>query len=67
MHIRGKTLDDLLRRTFSQILQTGNRVNPTRGDNRELFGVVLELAQPLARLSRTESKGRPFGALGELL
>jgi thymidylate synthase len=67
MHIRGRTLDDLLRQVFSHILRSGSRVNPTKGDNRELFGVVLELTQPLARLSRTETKGRLFSSLGELL
>ena len=67
MHIRGRTLDDLLRHVFIQILRSGSRVSPTKGDNRELFGVVLELIQPLARLSRTETKGRLFSPLGELL
>ncbi len=67
MHIKGKSVDDLLRGVFKAILQRGIRVSSTKGDNRELFAVLLELSQPLARLSRTESKGRLFSALGELL
>ena len=67
MHIRGETLDDLLHRVFTRILRTGHRVSATKGDNRELFGVLLELTRPLARLSRTEIKARLFSSLGELM
>ena len=67
MHLCGETLDDLLRSVFSRILKRGLHVSASRGDNREVFCVLLELSNPLARLSRTESKGRPFSALGELL
>ncbi|ASG19510.1 thymidylate synthase [Nitrospirillum viridazoti] len=68
MHIRRKTFDDLLRVVFSRILRHGLQVEPipSKGANKELFGVVLELTQPRARVSRTENRGRIFSALGEL-
>jgi thymidylate synthase len=61
------TLDDLLRLVFESILRLGRHVKPTKGWNRELSGVLLELRQPQARLSRTETKGTVFSALGETL
>lgn len=60
------TLDDVMRAAFETILREGEHVNPTRGPNVELRGVTLEITNPRARLSRTESRGKPFGALGEL-
>lgn len=68
MYIRRKTFDDLLRVVFATILRHGIQVEPvpSKGPNKELLGVVLELTQPLARVSRTESRGRIFSALGEL-
>lgn len=66
MYIQADTIDDLLRATFETILLEGERVAPSKGPNKELFGVVLELTKPLARVSRTEMKGRLYSALGEL-
>jgi thymidylate synthase len=68
MYIRRKTFDDLLRVVFARILRYGIQVEPvpSKGPNKEIFGVVLELTQPLARVSRTENRGRIFSALGEL-
>jgi thymidylate synthase len=59
------TLDDLLLKVFSKILRNGERVKASKGWNRELSGVVLELKNPLARLSRTETKGTVFSCLGD--
>jgi thymidylate synthase len=69
MHIQAKTLDDLLREALTKLYKAGKAVNPppTKGGNRELFGVMLELTNPLARLSCTETKGKIFSCLGELL
>jgi thymidylate synthase len=61
------TLDDLLLKVFPKILQKGERIKASKGWNRELSGVVLELRNPLARLSRTETKGTVFSCLGETL
>lgn len=42
-------------------------MSPTKGPNRELRGVTLQLTNARARLSRSESRGKVFSALGELL
>jgi thymidylate synthase len=39
----------------------------SRGNTRELAGVLVEITQPRARLSRTETRGKAFSCLGELL
>jgi thymidylate synthase len=61
------SLDDLLRAAIEAVLQRGEAVSPTKGLNRELRGVTLQLTKPRARLSRSESRGKLFSALGELL
>ena len=67
MLISADTLDDLLRRALEQILLNGARVEEaSRGPNRELVCVLLQLTNPRARLSHTETKGKVFSALGEL-
>ena len=63
----GKTLDDVMRWVFERILVEGQQICPTKGPARELSGVLLEVTNPLARISRTETRGRPFSCLGELL
>lgn len=45
----------------------GLAVVSTRGDNKEILGAQIELLDPRARLSRTESRSTLFSALGELL
>jgi thymidylate synthase len=67
MYLKAKTLDDLLAKTFLAILKSKTHINATKGANIELSGVVLELSQPRARLSRTDAKGNAFSGLGELL
>jgi thymidylate synthase len=66
MFITAQTLDDLLQKTFRKILSAGNPISSGKGDSKELIGVLLELKNPLARLSRTEVKGKVFSGLGEL-
>jgi len=67
MFISKTTVDDLLRAAFNKILKDGIQVRSTKGRNIELSGVVLELQNPRARLSRTETKGTVFSCLGETL
>jgi thymidylate synthase len=67
MYFYGATLDDLLHRVLEKLLKSHHRINPTRGGATELAGVLLKLANPRARLSRTEKKGHIFSPLGELL
>lgn len=67
MYIQSPTLDDLLRKVFSRLLRRTERIHSTRGESKELTGMVLGLSNPRARLSRTETKGTVFSAIGELL
>ena len=66
-YFTGETLDDIMRWVIESILREGQDIHPTKGPAKELAGVLLELTNPLARISRTETKGKPFSCLGELL
>ena len=55
-----------MRWAFEQIELHGQPNKSTKGNNRELAGVLLEITDPRARLSRTETRGKPFSCLGEL-
>lgn len=66
MSIAGKTLDDVLRQVFERLLK-GNLISPSKGECWEETGILLEIANPRARLSRTETRGRAFSGLGEFL
>jgi thymidylate synthase len=65
-YIFAQTLDDLMRSVFDAILQRGQPIRPSRGPARELTGILLELGDPRARLSRSETRGKVFSSLGEL-
>lgn len=65
MFISAKTLDDIMREIFERMLKS-SKVQASKGKFHERVGVLLELQDPRARLSRTETKGKPFSALGEL-
>jgi thymidylate synthase len=67
MFISAPTLDDLLREVFSSLLKTGNPIRPSRGKAVESIAVLLQLKNPRARLSLTETKGKLSSCLGELL
>lgn len=65
-YFEAETLDDLLRLAGKETLEHGTYISPTKGDARELTGVLLELRDPRARLSRSETRGKLFSALGHL-
>ena len=65
-YIAGETIDDLMRHVIEEILSRGENIDPTKGKAKELAVVLLELTNPRARLSRTETRGRPFSCIGEL-
>jgi thymidylate synthase len=67
MHIVSETLDDVLRNLYLALLNGTNFVTASRGATVEIVGVLVEILQPRARLSRTETRGKPFSCLGELL
>ena len=60
-------LDDLMRAVFKQLLNgKGNfQVDSNKGRSTEVFGALLELKNPRARLSRSQSRARLFSAMGE--
>ncbi len=64
--ISEETLDDVLLHVSEKILDSGHPIEASKGNNIELAGVLLELKNPRARLSRTETRGKPFSCLGEL-
>lgn len=66
MFISEDSLDDLLRAVIAQIDAEGVHIAPKRGAATELTGVLLEIKDPRARLSRTETRGKIFSCLGEL-
>jgi len=67
VYIRADTLDDVMRRVFRKLLTDGRAINPSRDPAVEVAATLLHLTNPRARLSRSESRGRIFSALGELL
>lgn len=66
-HIQERTIDDLLMEVFQLLLKSKNTISPSKGPAVEEIGVLLELTNPLARISRTESRGLIFSCLGEFL
>ncbi|GGC16374.1 MULTISPECIES: thymidylate synthase [Dyadobacter] len=67
MYLKHDNIDDLLREVYSELLKKEFDVFTTRSKTCEILGAVLCLENPRARLSRTESRGLPFSALGEFL
>jgi len=68
MHYEADTLDDLMRCVFDKLLHDQSKIIATRDyPFTEIRGAVLRLSNPRARLSRTETKGKIYSALGELL
>ncbi len=73
MKIRASTLDDVLHEVFERLLRTGRIVPGTTkgkklGRTREASGVIIELTNPRARLSRTEMRSYLlFSCLGKFL
>ncbi|MDC9822806.1 thymidylate synthase [Devosia sp. ZB163] len=70
-HQSASNVDDLMRKVLTRLL-SGNkanyRVNATRKPgSTEVFGALLELTDPLARLGRSTTRARVFSPLGELL
>jgi thymidylate synthase len=60
------TLDDLLADVFKKLVDNRKVINASRGGFTEILGATLVLSNPRARLSRSESKGKIFTAIGEL-
>lgn len=67
MEIEGQSLDSVLSQLYRKLLDDGQSQGGSRGANREILGVSLRILKPRARISRSENRGKPFSALGELL
>lgn len=69
MTFEANTIDDLMFDVLNELCQRPIDVITTKGKNgtSEIFGAMLQLNNPRARLSRTETRGKAFGALGEFL
>ncbi|MET4033600.1 MULTISPECIES: thymidylate synthase [unclassified Bradyrhizobium] len=67
MFISRETLDDVLLELYPQLLVATDSVTATRGSMIEVVGALLEITKPRARLSRSETRGKLFSGLGELL
>jgi thymidylate synthase len=67
MHIEGQSLDDLLQTVFRRALKSKVVTRSSKGPASELMGVMLKLANPRARFSRTERRATLLSCLGETL
>jgi len=67
VYLAADSLDDLLFKVYKQVLARGTAIKPSKGPAREITGTLLKLSAPRVRLSRSESRGRLFSCLGELL
>lgn len=67
MEFLGDGLDDVLNDLYDALLKDGVHNTSTNGGSLEFLGVTLRMAKPRARLSRSQTRARPFSALGELL
>ncbi len=67
MFIQSDTIDDLMRRCHQNILEHGIRQRASRGDFTGIQGVLLELTNPISRISRTETRGKIISCIGELI
>lgn len=64
---REASIDDLMRQSLQAVLTDGVIIHPSKGAAQDLMAVTLELSDPLARVSRSATRGRLFSAIGELL
>lgn len=67
MEIIAQSLDGVLHPLYRSLLADGKPQGGSRGANREILSVTLQINKPRARISRSENRGKPFSALGELL
>ncbi|MEI4480944.1 MULTISPECIES: thymidylate synthase [unclassified Phyllobacterium] len=67
MEIVADGIDDILIKLYPCLLNSGIRNKGKRGDTLEILGVLIRIENPMARISRSEDRGKPFSALGELL
>jgi thymidylate synthase len=62
----GPSLDDVMHDVIETLIKSGEATLPSRGSAGEIRGATIELSNPRARLSRSETRGRVFSSLAEL-
>ncbi|QOZ26058.1 hypothetical protein [Bradyrhizobium sp. CCBAU 51753] len=68
MFISAETLDGALLEIYPKLLARKNdTVTATRGAFVETIGALIEITNSRARLSRSETRGKLFSSLGELV
>lgn len=66
-YIVENTMDDLMHGAYTLVIDEGFSISPSKGNAKEVFGCLLELTNPRARVSRSQGRQRVISALGELL
>lgn len=61
------SIDDLMRKVVEMLLHDVDAITATKGKFTERTGILLEITNPRARLSRSESRGTLFSCIGEFL
>lgn len=68
MEIPGESVDDILLQLYEKLPNYPVTGSGTRGKiEAEMLAVSLVMTNPRMRISRSENRGKPFSALGELL
>jgi thymidylate synthase len=67
MLISRETLDDILLELYPKLLEQSGTLVASRGEMAEVIGALIEITKPRARLSRSETRGKIFSSIGELL
>jgi thymidylate synthase len=65
--VQQETLDDAMNTVFDALRANGELIQPRKGPALEIIGASVEIADPRSRVSRSQTRGRIFSALGELL
>jgi thymidylate synthase len=67
MFLSGEGVDEILIALYKELLIEGDSCGGTRGNIHEKLGVSFRIDNSRARISRSQDRGKPFSALGELL
>lgn len=65
--VKQESLDDAMNDVFSALRTVRETIKPRKGTAREIVGAGVEISDPRSRVSRSQTRGRIFSALGELL
>lgn len=65
--VQQESLDDAMNEVFAALRADGEPIQPRKGPAREIIGASVEISDPRSRVSRSQTRGRIFSALGELL